>query len=139
MHLHLPLPPGPESAGVARSAVRETIANWNLTDPLDDAILVVSELVTNAFRHGTGPLILHLSIEDDYLVVGVQDNKPGSIAPPQDVPDTQTDGRGLKLVSAVASHWGWENTDGHKLVWAQIPISLGPLSGSAVPELREPR
>ena len=107
---------------MARAAVRKTIAEWNLAEPIDDAVLVVSELVTNAFRYGSGPLVLHLTVEDGYLVVGVQDNKPASAPSPKEVPDTQPDGRGLKLISAIASQWGWDQANGHKIVWAQIPI-----------------
>lgn len=122
MQLHLPLPGGPESAGMARAAVRKTIADWNLAEPLDDAVLIVSELVTNAFRYGAGPLVLHLTVKDGYLVLGVQDNEPASTPSPKDVPDTQPDGRGLKLISAIASQWGWDHANGQKIVWAQIPI-----------------
>lgn len=122
MQLNLPLPPGPESARMARAAVRKTIADWNLADPIDDAALIVSELVTNAFRYGTGPLVLRLTVADGYLIIGVQDNKPASTPSPKDVPDTQPDGRGLKLISAIASRWGWDHENGHKIVWAQIPI-----------------
>lgn len=122
MQLHLPLPAGPESAGLARAAVRKTIADWDLPEPIDDALLIVSELVTNAFRYGAGSLVLHLTVEDGYLVVGVQDNQPASTPTPKNVPDTQPDGRGLKLISAIASQWGWDYANGHKVVWAQVPL-----------------
>lgn len=123
MQLHLPLPAGPESARLARSALRNTIEGWNIADPIDDALLIVSELVTNAFRYGTGPLVLHLTVEDGYLVIGVQDSDPAGTPSLKDVPDTQPDGRGLKLISAIASHWGWDQANGMKIVWAQIPLS----------------
>jgi anti-sigma regulatory factor (Ser/Thr protein kinase) len=123
MQIHLALPNGPESARLARSAVRETFTDWNLDEPLDDLLIVVSELVTNAFRYGKAPVVLHLTLEGDHLLVGVQDSEPSSLPTPKNAEDLEPTGRGLRLISAMTTHWGWNRALDQKVVWAKVPIA----------------
>lgn len=122
MQIHLPLPNGPESARLARAAVRDALADWDRAEPLDDLMIVVSELVTNAFRYGSAPFILHLTLEDNHLIVGVQDGEPTALPIPRDAADCEPSGRGLRLISAMTTHWGWNRASDQKVVWAQVPL-----------------
>lgn len=87
---------------------------------LDDALLVTSELVTNAVRAGADEITVALSV-DGVCRVGVTDNAGGdpvvSRARPLD-----TSGRGLFIVAAVAADWGVTDVRSGKEVWAEFPL-----------------
>ncbi len=61
----------------AREATRKTLCGWGLEDHVDVAELIISELVTNAIRHGTGPVGTRISCERRYLHLEVHDDGPG--------------------------------------------------------------
>jgi serine/threonine-protein kinase RsbW len=119
----------PASPGRARSWAAEQISgalNHLPTMPsiLDDAILVVSELVTNALRAGCSSADLNIEVDAEALRVGVIDDSPGvpvvHLAAPDDV-----GGRGLFLVAALANDWGVRKTDNGKEVWAALSLPFG--------------
>jgi len=87
---------------------------------VEDVELVVSELVTNAMRHGRGEITMHLEVAQDRVVVGVQDQGAGRPAPRQ--PDTtDSNGRGLALVALLATEWGVRpEPGGGKVVWCVL-------------------
>jgi anti-sigma regulatory factor (Ser/Thr protein kinase) len=60
----------------AREATRKTLCSWGLQDHVDVAELIISELVTNAIRHGTGPVGTRISRERRYLHLEVHDDGP---------------------------------------------------------------
>jgi hypothetical protein len=112
-----PLPPHPIAAEQARLLTRIALADWRVTEPLDDALLIAAELVTNAAKLGE---VFHLtpSCQGGSALIEVRD---GSEA----LPDRrrrsadQVDGRGLLLVEACAKDWGWRlEEQGGKTVWA---------------------
>jgi DNA-binding NarL/FixJ family response regulator len=110
-----------QSARVARSFVRETLRSWGVTDPLDDALLVVSELVSNAIVHARSSCELRLGLSPVIVRVEVVDAGGGT---PDPLPPSRTrpHGRGLTLIDAVASAWGVDpQVAGGKVVWAEIP------------------
>jgi anti-sigma regulatory factor (Ser/Thr protein kinase) len=122
-------PCDPASPGRARSWVAEQISAALTRQPamptiLDDAVLVVSELVTNALRAGCSRADLNIEVDVDALRVGVIDDGPGvpvvQVAQPGDVR-----GRGLFLVAALASDWGVRTTENGKEVWAALPLPFG--------------
>ncbi|SEO35551.1 ATP-binding protein [Actinacidiphila rubida] len=79
---------------------------WGLSVLADDAQLLVSELVTNGFRHGSGAhIVFRLVIRPDAVVVEVDDGSPSRPEVCDPGPDSVR-GRGLVLVSALASSWG---------------------------------
>lgn len=100
------LPEGPDGAGFARRAVRRAAELWQLDrDTTETALLLVSELATNAIRHGSPPVRLRLLLESDRLRVEVTDSSP--VLPELGHPDPgQTSGRGLQIVQQLAAKWG---------------------------------
>ncbi len=93
-------------------------------DHLDDArcedlALAVSELVTNAIRHGGEPVTLEIVPDEGGVRVEVTDGN--SELQPGPAPDELEIGRrGLRLVDAVCRAWGWHAVDGGKCVWCQL-------------------
>jgi anti-sigma regulatory factor (Ser/Thr protein kinase) len=92
---------------------------------LDDLLLVVSELATNAIRHGGGGLIsVMVSALADGISLRVYD---GTTVPPRlkDPDEATEEGRGLRLVDELTAHdWGHRLTPGGKYVWALITYDL---------------
>lgn len=118
----LRLLPQARAAGTARHFTRTTCTQWDLPAPLDAALLVVSELVTNAVRHAGSPVTLHLFARPDHLRVEVEDEAP---APPQMRQAASMDlgGRGLALVEAVSREWGSSPSPTGKVVWATLALT----------------
>ena len=86
----------------------------------DDAILMVSELVTNALRHGLGDVVVRASIEELTSVrVSVTDSGPEQ---PTLLPldPTRIGGVGLRIVDELAGSWGVAPFPGGKTVWVVI-------------------
>ncbi|MFE0733126.1 ATP-binding protein [Streptomyces antibioticus] len=111
----------------ARSFVAETLARWGRTERLDDIRLCTSELATNAVLHGAptgGRILVRVELHAGVLRVEVHD--AGNDTPVErEARSTDSGGRGLFLVSAIADHWGVEERRGPgKCVWAAF--HLGP-------------
>jgi anti-sigma regulatory factor (Ser/Thr protein kinase) len=98
------LPREPRSAGQARRHVEAACPDLP-PDQLDTARLLVTELVSNALRHGDGPVVLVLSRTREGLRVGVEDDGPSMPAVTHH-PVLAQQGRGLQLVAGLASTWG---------------------------------
>jgi CheY-like chemotaxis protein len=110
-----------ESAREARSFVRETLRSWGVDEPMDDALLGVSELVSNAVVHAGSRCELRLGLSPLVVRVEVLDGGGGT---PDPLPPSRTrpHGRGLNLIDAVANAWGVDpQQSGGKMVWAEIP------------------
>ncbi|MFJ3302253.1 SpoIIE family protein phosphatase [Streptomyces sp. NPDC086549] len=125
------LPGSPLAPGSARALVRAALSDWTDlglvgSDRLaDDAMVAVSELVTNAVVHAGTEVELICHLEDTgALVVEVTDHHP-SRAPREhaaEVPhETPEYGRGLRLVASLAESWGVTYRTGAKTVWARLP------------------
>lgn len=111
------------SAGLARGLVQELCSEWGIDRVVDDAMLVVSELVTNAIVHAGGEAELRLFPSPGMLRIEVADN--GAEAPdPHLAGDDDEHGRGLLLVAVLSAAWGTEPTEsGGKVVWAELPLA----------------
>src|SRR6202167_95084 len=98
---------GPAAAGDARSQVRAAIRAWDVPVDVDTAVLLTSELVTNALRHETGGVItLTVACVAGELRVAVHDSPPR--VPMRVTPRVDAEaGRGLLLVSRLATDWGF--------------------------------
>jgi anti-sigma regulatory factor (Ser/Thr protein kinase) len=97
---------------------------------VDDAVLVTDELVTNAHRHGEAPRTCRLSLIDHGRCLRIEVDDTSSREPRIRTPD-HTGGRGLILVDRLASRWGFDHTDTHKTVWAELDLDTPGSSGHA--------
>jgi anti-sigma regulatory factor (Ser/Thr protein kinase) len=107
--------PAPASVGMARDFVRRNLAAWP-EDRVDAAILMTSELVTNAVVHARSRGEVSVKVSQATLRIAVRDE---SKSVPVEVPHAPYDehGRGLTIVSELAERWGvTENLVG-KSVW----------------------
>jgi anti-sigma regulatory factor (Ser/Thr protein kinase) len=114
----------PGAVRAARSAVRGRLHDWDLDSLADIAALLVSELVTNALRHATGPIGVRLvrpARLGGVLLVEVSDPIPGfpreRIAAPED-----ESGRGLQLVAHSSRRWGTRPGGAGKTVWFELAV-----------------
>lgn len=110
------------SVSKARSLVRERLGRSSLRqDVRDDAVLVISELFTNAVVHtGSVEVVCRLRVGQDSVYLAVVDQGLDLVGPHVRAPDTDG-GRGLLLVSALAEEWGVDDEHGAgRVVWAVL-------------------
>jgi anti-sigma regulatory factor (Ser/Thr protein kinase) len=117
----LDLPPVAASVPLARHATTDLLRAWGARHDLDDAALLVSELVSNVVDHvgGEALLTLELDLSDGWLRIAVTDGSsvvPVVREPRRDLPR----GRGLQLVEAIADRWGAEDHHGGKRIWFEL-------------------
>jgi anti-sigma regulatory factor (Ser/Thr protein kinase) len=115
------LPPHPASTRAARAFVAEHLRTWNLEPAIDDATLLVSELVTNAILHARTPIDLVVRKVRTSVRIEVFDEGGGEARPLYPELDAAA-GRGLGLVQAVAARWGVDDRDVGKTVWFEIGL-----------------
>lgn len=116
------------SAALARQFTRSTLAAWHgerddrVEDRVEDVVLVVSELVTNALLHGHGTPVVRLLAGGDHVRVEVCDDSP---LLPVSHRVTPTSGLGLRVVEQLSSAWGASRRDRGKVVWCELPTAPG--------------
>jgi anti-sigma regulatory factor (Ser/Thr protein kinase) len=114
------LSPRPASAAEARRFVARALRALDARDR-DVAILLASELVTNALLYAQGRITLRVTPLDDRIRVSVTDGSHTDVHPRRVSPDA-TSGRGLALVEQLSAAWGVELiTDDGKEVWFELP------------------
>ncbi|MFD3453864.1 SpoIIE family protein phosphatase [Streptomyces sp. NPDC058691] len=121
--------PGDQSAvSGARNLAARQLREWGLEGLVDATTLIVSELVTNAVRHGTGQIGLRL-IRHQVLTCEVSDAGPCTPRPRR-ARATDENGRGLFLVTNLSRRWGSRSVPGGKVVWAEqaLPHASGARS-----------
>ena len=124
--------PEPTAAAAARRFVRDTLLSWGVTgeadgtdELLDDAMLLTSELVTNAVVHAGTPVRVTCRLADGAVEVVVRDGQPARLVPEsaEDEPSLErTGGRGLLLPAALASAWGVAYGRSSKAVWFRLAL-----------------
>ena len=119
--LRLALPSDASTVRLARQVTRDALASWHLGQLEEDAVLLVSELVTNALRHArdTGAIGLELVSTATRLRLEIQDGDPNwrrmdSLA------DCDESGYGFLLVDSLADRWGLRRVCAGKAVWAEL-------------------
>jgi serine phosphatase RsbU (regulator of sigma subunit)/anti-sigma regulatory factor (Ser/Thr protein kinase) len=129
--------PEPAAAAQARRFVRETLRSWNIPGPapqvsslVDDAVLLTSELVTNAVVHAGTQVMLTCRMGHRAVEIAVRDRHPArslttSRQSPGDLTE-RTSGRGLMLPSALATSWGVTYARTAKAVWFRIGFADYP-------------
>jgi anti-sigma regulatory factor (Ser/Thr protein kinase) len=111
---------GPAAAAEARRQVRSAIQSWQVPVDPDTAILLTSELVTNAVRHEAGQAVmLVVTCARGQLRVDVHDTSPSWPAV-ADVPADAETGRGLLLVETLSDEWGFFRTPAGKAVYFML-------------------
>lgn len=133
--------PEPTAAAAARRFVRDTLHGWvagastDGTGLVDDAVLLTSELVTNAVVHAGTPVQVTCTLADDSVEVVVSDNHPARLVPEPAAndhpPAERTSGRGLLLPAALASAWGVTYGRVSKSVWFRLAPAVQAAVGHA--------
>ncbi|MGW2934354.1 ATP-binding protein [Streptomyces sp. NPDC001156] len=118
--------PPPSPTPVRSPCAGSTSGVWN--DLAFSTELIISELVTNAIRHGTPPIRLRL-IRDRMLILEVSD--ASSTSPHiRRAATTDEGGRGLFLVAQCSHRWGTRYHATGKTIWAEQSMTDSPLAAS---------
>ncbi|MGA5505361.1 SpoIIE family protein phosphatase [Streptomyces umbrinus] len=114
------VPSDPAAVGEVRASVTRQLTEWGLDDLAFATELMLSELVTNAIRYGTGPIKVRM-LRDRSLICEVFD---GSNTSPhlRYAASTDEGGRGLFLVAQLAERWGTRYTPAGKVIWTEQPL-----------------
>ncbi|WP_371619402.1 SpoIIE family protein phosphatase [Streptomyces sp. NBC_00454] len=107
----------PSSVGASRTRAVEQLEEWGLSELAFETELVLSELVTNAIRHGGAPVRVRL-LHDRVLTCEVFDSS--STTPHlRYAATTDEGGRGLFLVAQISRRWGVRYTPEGKIIWSE--------------------
>lgn len=115
----LELPPDHTAAARARNFVSVTLRSWGCDGVVQDAELLVSELVTNAILHAHSSATVTIDRTPTAIRVSVCDR---STATPRlrDYEPGAVTGRGLLLVDRISQRWGIETDGAGKCVWFEV-------------------
>ncbi len=118
------VPADVRQVALVRQVARESAMEWGVPDSAAyDAVLVISELTTNAILHASSTVFVGLHLEDDVLRVEVYDDlatRPAMRTAGVDA----AGGRGLHLVESLAQRWGVRRNDNGKCVWAEVVVPV---------------
>ena len=107
--------------GAARRVVSALLPVWGLSDLRDDAELVVSELVTNAYLHAPGTDSFELELVKRPQGVRISLADGASIRPViAELSHDGPNGRGMAIVETLCTRWGAEDHHGGKRVWVDV-------------------
>lgn len=90
-------------------------------DLLDQLVLALDEMASNALRHGGGEVRATMRLTDDAYLIEVSDRASASPPTPAVGRDPSEGGLGLYLIAEMATDHGWYVEGGHKFVWALLP------------------
>lgn len=112
-----------------RKFTRKALVEWECEKRTDDVLLCVTELATNALRHGVPPgrgFKVHIYLEriENALRVELHDSGGGEVRPSDGMPGPDDEGgRGLLLVAALSDKWGVGERNPGKIVWCEFSIA----------------
>jgi serine/threonine-protein kinase RsbW len=116
------------SASLVRRELRDWLEQKGFRgETVDDARVVISELVGNSVRHAAplpvNDIIVSWCVDDDDLVISVTDGGNPTTRPhPVQAPSVAISGRGLSIVEALAERWWVEDGRGRTTVHVRIPL-----------------
>ncbi|MEU9111753.1 SpoIIE family protein phosphatase [Streptomyces sp. NPDC048483] len=114
------LPAEPTAAAEGRTLAVAQLNDWGLEEAAFTTELIVSELITNAYRYSSGPVTLRI-IRDRHLICEVSDTS--STSPHlRHAATTDEGGRGLFLVAQLTERWGTRYLRNGKTIWAEQPL-----------------
>ena len=133
----LSLPADRRAPAAARDVVREVLLAAHLDELLDDALLLATELTTNAVLHMGADITVLVEASDESVTVTIRDTGPDELPQLNEsvalrYPLAST-GRGLLLVDKIAYRWGTTQDARTKAVWFQL-AKAGGLQETAVAE-----
>ncbi len=126
--VNLKVPFQAPSASLVRHELRDWLKERGFRgETLDDARVVVSELVGNSVRHAHPLPVNHLNVswflENDDLVISVSDGGAGTTPQPVETDEAAVSGRGLSIVEALVERWWVEDQRGQTTVHVRIPLA----------------
>jgi len=126
-HLQLTLPASGRPVRLARQVTCEVLTAWRLAHVEETAVLLVSELVTNAVRdaRSTDAITMELEAVRTRLRVEVYRCRPG-LAAPRTPGGFDESGFGSVLIDSLADKWGVRESVTGKAVWAELDLRGGP-------------
>jgi CheY-like chemotaxis protein/anti-sigma regulatory factor (Ser/Thr protein kinase) len=107
------------AVGESRRFLTEQCQRWRCDDLLEDAAIVVSELVSNAIRHAESASELRMRYASGVLRIELLDSSP-AVPQPRNPHITDSGGRGLLLIAALSHAWGVDSHAEGKVVWAEF-------------------
>ncbi|MFD5694583.1 ATP-binding protein [Streptomyces rubiginosohelvolus] len=116
------------SIPVVRKFARKALVDWECEQRADDVLLCVTELATNALRHGVPAgrgFKVHIYLErvESIIRVEMHDSGGGVVRAADGPPEADDEGgRGLLLVAALADEWGVAERNPGKVVWCEFSI-----------------
>jgi anti-sigma regulatory factor (Ser/Thr protein kinase) len=121
------LPAAPESASQVRHRIASDLSHRTIaSEVIDDVVLVVTELLSNAIRHAQplpgGEVTVTWEVDANGVTVRVTDGGAPSQPEVQHPSVRDVSGRGLALVEALASSWGIDDAAGATTVWALVAV-----------------
>ncbi|MGH9067401.1 MAG: ATP-binding protein [Acidimicrobiales bacterium] len=118
------LPAEPTSAGEARRFVEDALSRSGQESLAWAAVLLTSEVVTNAILHARSATEVHLSAGPGSVTVEVTDDGEGipDLDPKGEMAEA---GRGLAMVGALAEEWGVVRTEAGNIVWFRLVTGAG--------------
>ncbi|WP_322778479.1 SpoIIE family protein phosphatase [Frankia sp. Cas4] len=119
-HASWEIPADPTVVSTMRAAVTRQLTAWGLAEAAFTTELVVSELITNAIRHATGPIQVRL-LHDHTLICEVSDAS-GTSPRLRRASTTDEGGRGLFLIAQLTRRWGVRYTSNGKVIWTEQPL-----------------
>jgi PAS domain S-box-containing protein len=136
--LDVTLPPQPASVAEARQRVRDLLVAHGRDDLLDAAVLLVSELVTNALLHAATDIGVSATLDGEGLHVGVSDGSR-HLPSRREYGPTSGTGRGLLMLESMVDEWGVTQRRDGKTVWFRLSAAEVHPHAASSPDTAHPQ